>query len=150
MIYLGADHRGFALKEEIKKYLDQQGYEFRDLGNVEYNPDDDYPDFAFPVANQVVSSEGEHFGILICGSGVGECIAANKVNGVRAGLAISPEQVAKARSDDNMNILCIAANYTDREQVYEIVETFLTTDFSSEERYQRRLDKIREHEETVG
>lgn len=150
MIYLGADHRGFALKEEIKKYLDQQGYEFRDLGNVEYNQDDDYPDFAFPVANQVVDTEGEHFGILLCGSGVGICVTANKVKGIRAGLAMTPEQVRAARQDDNVNVLCIAADYVDRDAVYEIVDSFITTEFSGEERHLRRLDKIKEHEEMVG
>lgn len=150
VIYLGADHRGFALKEEVKKYLEQQGYEFRDLGNVTYEPDDDYPDFAFPVAHQVADNQEQgHFGIVICGSAVGACIAANKVVGARAGIGFSVEATAAGRADDDMNVLCLSADYTDREQVYDIVETFLTTDFSGEERHQRRLDKIKNHEDTI-
>jgi len=150
VIYLGADHRGFALKEEIKKYLEQQGYEFRDLGNVEYDPDDDYPDFAFPVANQVAEADGTHYGILLCGSGVGICVAANKVKGIRAGMAVTPEQIRAARQDDDINVLCIAADFIDRDSVYEVVETFVSSEFSEEERHARRLDKIKEHEEMVG
>jgi ribose 5-phosphate isomerase B len=150
VIYLGADHRGFSLKEELKKYLDQQGYEYRDLGNVEYNPDDDYPDFVFPVAHQVAEGGEGHRGIVMCGSGVGACVAANKVNGIRAGLAMKSDQVTKAREDDDINILCIPADYEASEEVYELVDLFLNTDFSNAERHVRRLEKIKNHEETVG
>lgn len=150
MIYIGADHRGFSLKEEIKKYLEQQGNEFRDLGNVEYDQEDDYPDFVFPVAHQVAESEGGHKGIVICGSGVGACIAANKVANIRAGEVVSVEQARAARNDDDINVLCVTADYIDRNQVYEIVETFLNTDFSGAERHERRLEKIKMHEQTIG
>ncbi|MCA9389985.1 RpiB/LacA/LacB family sugar-phosphate isomerase [candidate division WWE3 bacterium] len=150
VVYLGADHRGFSLKEELKKYLDQKGYEYRDLGNVEYDPDDDYPDFVFPVANQVADGESDHRGIVICGSGVGACVAANKIKGVRAGLVMSPEQAVKAREDDDVNILCLSADFEAREAVYEVVEAFLNTDFSNAARHIRRLEKIANREEVVG
>lgn len=149
MIYLGADHNGFALKEEVKMYLEQQGYEFRDLGNTEFNAEDDYPDFGFPVATQV-SEEEDHRGILLCGSGVGMAMVANKVSGVRAGLIGSEEQAIAARRDDNINVLCLAAQFIDREEVYPVVEAFLSTGFREEGKYQKRLDKITEHESLLG
>lgn len=150
VIYIGADHRGFALKEEIKKYLEEESIEFRDLGNVEYDPDDDYPDFAFAVAHQVAETDGDHLGIIICRNGIGVCIAANKVTGVRAGTPMTVDQVRGARMDDDMNVICIAADMTPRDILFELTDTFLTTDFSGEERHQRRLDKIAAHEETIA
>lgn len=150
VIYLGADHRGFSLKEEIKKYLEQQGHEFRDLGNVAFEMDDDYPDFVFPVAHQISEGDTGHKGIVVCGSGVGACIAANKVKDIRAGLITAAEQAVKAREDDDMNILCLPADFVNRDEVYEIVDAFLSTDFSNDERHIRRLEKIHNHEETIG
>lgn len=142
-IYLGADHGGFKLKEEIKKWLTEWHYDFEDLGAKELNPTDDYPDFAWPVAEKV-GSEPEAFGILVCRSGQGVCIVANKAKGVRAVVAWNEQSAYSARNDDDANILCLASDYTDVQNVKKIVETFLTTRFSGEERFTRRINKIKD------
>ena len=146
MIYLGADHRGFELKEKIKQWLSEWGYPFEDMGALEYNKEDDYPDFAKAVAEKVVAGDTEgNRGILICGSGVGVVMAANKVKGIRAGTAISAQQMKDSVSDENTNVLGISADYLS-EQAQEIVKTFLATKFSGEERHVRRINKIKELE----
>ena len=148
MIYLGADHRGFELKEKIKQWLSEWGYSFEDMGALEYNKDDDYPDFAKAVAEKVAGEAGDagdNRGILICGSGVGVVIAANKTKGIRAGTAISAQQMKDSVSDEDTNVLGISADYLSG-QAQEIVKTFLETKFSGEERHIRRINKIKELE----
>jgi len=144
MIYIAADHRGFRLKEEIKKWLETELYEFRDLGATEYDRDDDYPEFAFKLG-EIVSQENTR-GILICGSGAGASIAANKVVGIRAGLCTSAKQASAAKNDDNINILCLSSDWVSLEDNQKIVETFLKTLFSSEERHIRRINQIKDYE----
>lgn len=145
MIYIGTDHRGFELKEEIKKYLYELDYEYEDMGAFEYNKDDDYPDFALAVAEKVVEAEGNR-GIVICGSGIGVAIAANKIKGVRAGTSHNPDQVRSSVNDEDLNILAISADFTSEEIAKEIVQVFLETHFSGEDRHLRRLNKIKELE----
>lgn len=140
MIYLAADHRGFELKEKIKKWLDEWGEEFRDLGNDHYDPEDDYPDFATAVAKRV--EEKKAMGIVICGSGVGVSIVANRFPGIRCGLGFSVEQIRKAREDDDINCLALAVDFTDEEEVEKIIEAFLKTKFSGQEKKKRRIKKI--------
>lgn len=144
MIYIAADHRGFRLKEEIKKWLETELYEFRDLGPVDYNREDDYPKFAFELGETVIKENAR--GILICGSGAGASIAANKVLGIRAGLCTSVKQASAAKNDDNINILCLSADWVSLEDNQKIVETFLKTLFSSEERHIRRINQIKDYE----
>ncbi len=144
MIYLAADHRGFRLKEELKKMLDKELYEYRDLGALKYNKDDDYPVFAIKLAETVVKEKAR--GILVCGSGAGASIAANKVLGARAGLCTSPQQAAASRSDDDINILCLSADWISLETNQEILKHFLNTLFSGEERHIRRLLQIKDYE----
>ena len=144
MIYIAADHRGFRLKEEIKKWLEIELYEFRDLGATEYERDDDYPKFAIKLGETVTRENAR--GILICGSGVGASIAANKVSGIRAGLCTSVKQAASARSDDNINILCLSADWVSVKDNQKIIETFLKILFSSEERHIRRINQIKDYE----
>jgi ribose 5-phosphate isomerase B len=139
MIYLGADHRGFELKEKLKIFLADSGYDYKDLGASIYNREDDYPDFAKLVAEKI---KGEDKGILICGSGIGIDIAANRFKGVRAGLAIDAKQIAMARNDDDINILVLASDFLSDSEAKEIVKTFLNTKFSGEERHIRRVKKI--------
>ena len=145
MIYLGTDHRGFQLKEKIKQWLSEWGYQYEDMGALEYNKEDDYPDFAKAVAEKV-AAESDTRGILVCGSGVGVVIAANKIKGIRAGTAISAPQMKDSVSDENTNILGISADYLS-EQAQEIVKAFLETKFSGEERHIRRIEKIKILEE---
>lgn len=143
MIYLGADHRGYDLKAKIAKWLSGRGYEFEDLGAYEYDHDDDYVDYAIKVAEAVAHSGR---GIVICGSGVGVEVAANKVTGVRCGLGFAEDQVHAARKDDNINVLAIASDNTDEEHVMKLVEKFLETEFVESDRYLRRVEKISRYE----
>ncbi|MBI4085493.1 MAG: RpiB/LacA/LacB family sugar-phosphate isomerase [Candidatus Liptonbacteria bacterium] len=142
VIYLGADHRGFNLKKSIFDFLKNEGYEVVDMGDENYEENDDYVDFAEKVGAKISLEPENSRGILICGSGVGMDIAANKFKGVRCGLGISTDQIYEARYDDNVNVLSIAADFTEEESVRKIVQVFLQTQFRGGERYQRRLDKI--------
>ena len=142
-IYLGADHRGFALKEQIKEKLMNKGHEVVDVGAAALNKDDDYPEFAGAVAKKVSEDPGARRGIVICGSGIGADIAANKFKGVRSALALSPEHITIARHDDDVNVLSLAADFIDREKAFAIVKAFIVTPFAKDEaRYKRRLDEI--------
>jgi len=143
-IFLGADHRGYQLKEKIKKELRESDWSVTDLGNQKYDIDDDYTDIAIELAEKVVQNKA--LGILICGSGVGVCIAANKVIGARAATVLNKQQARKAREDDDANILCLSADWVDEKLNLKIVKEFLETVFSSDERYIRRILKIKEYE----
>ncbi|MBI2063096.1 MAG: RpiB/LacA/LacB family sugar-phosphate isomerase [Candidatus Yanofskybacteria bacterium] len=149
MVYLGADHRGYELKEKIKSCLSDWGYEFEDAGSFKYDKDDDYPDFSKSVGEKVTLrlAQGQDAkGILICGSGIGVAIAANKIKGVRAGTASSAEQVKASVKDEDLNVLAVSADYINEELTKEIVKTFLETKFSGEERHIRRVNKIKDLE----
>ena len=142
-IYLGADHGGFKLKEEVKKWLREWHKDFDDLGAHRFDSEDDYPDFAWPVA-QKVGSNPKSLGILICRSGQGECIVANKARGVRAAIAWSEKSAHSARNDDDANILCLPADYIGLELAKKIIHEFITTTFNhKEERYVRRVNKVK-------
>lgn len=145
MIYLGADHAGFELKEAIKRHLGEQKIDFEDLGAWQIDPDDDYPDYAATVAQKVVEHP-DNRGILICGSGQGICVAANKFRVIRAALAWNSESARLARNDDAANVLCLAGRLTDEKTAVEIVETFLKTAFDNVARRVRRINKIESYE----
>jgi ribose 5-phosphate isomerase B len=147
VIYLGADHRGFNLKESIKSWLKNQGYEVVDFGANVLNPEDDYTDFAIKVGEAIQKDYENGRGILICGSGAGVCITANKFKRVKAGLGFNPDQVFEMRNDDNINVLCLASDFIDEEQAKKIVKVFLITPFDHKENHLRRLQKIEELED---
>lgn len=140
-IFIGADHRGFALKEGLKTSLRQDGHAVVDCGNTHFNQDDDFVDFSIEVAKRILAEPGTR-GILLCGSGAGVCIAANRFRGVRCGIGLSPKQVDDMVRDDAVNILAIAANETDELGAELLVRAFLQTNPSSEERYVRRITKL--------
>lgn len=140
MIFLGADHGGYKFKEKLKEHLQSKGYEIEDLGTHSEDPID-YPVIAKKVALKVIE-DANNRGIVLCRSGTGVCIAANKIAGIRAAEAASPELAKAARNDDNVNVLCLAADYMTFPQIKKISETFLTTAFGAEERYKRRLKQI--------
>lgn len=143
MIYIGADHRGYNLKEKIKTWLKDWGYEFEDLGNTKFDPEDDYPDYALAVARVIANNiEQGAKGIIICGSGVGVDIVANKVKGIRCGLGFTEEQVKMARKNDDINCLALAADFIDGEKAKNLIKIFLETPFSGEEKHKRRIEKI--------
>jgi ribose 5-phosphate isomerase B len=142
LIYIGADHRGFKLKESLKVYLKESGYEVVDVGNNKYDENDDYPDFASAAARKVSLDPENSRGILICGSGVGMDVAANKYKNIRSALVTTPDQAAISRHDDNANVLSLAADFLTESEAKKILTVWLQTDFSEEERHRRRLEKI--------
>lgn len=142
IIYIGADHRGFKLKEALKKLLQKKGEKVIDMGADQYDENDDYPDFAAKVAEKVSENPGVNRGVVLCGSGEGVEIVANKFKGVRAALADSKEQAYASRNDDDANVLALAADYLKAKQAKEILEIWLTTPFSGAERHKRRIQKI--------
>ena len=146
MIYLGADHGGFDLKEKIKGYLSQKNIPYEDLGT--YNKMSvDYPDYAFAVGESVVNGDQEKDrGVMVCTTGLGACIAVNKIRGVRGAMGYSEEAIRKARQDVDVNVLCLGGGTNDHQQVLRIIDTFLETPFSEEERHARRVKKITEKE----
>lgn len=146
MIYLGSDHAGYELKKAVARHLEESGEEFQDLGNLELDPADDYPDFAFAVGKAVAAAPNG-VGILVCGSAQGVCMAANKVKGVRAVAATSELQAKRTREHNDANVLCLSGWDTSTDDVKAIVDTFLATPFSSEPRHARRLGKIAAYED---
>ncbi|HAU07515.1 MAG: hypothetical protein UW46_C0011G0014 [Candidatus Yanofskybacteria bacterium GW2011_GWF1_44_227] len=140
MIYIGADHRGFEFKEKIKTWLTENEFDYEDVGAFELNLDDSFVDFAELVAEKIVNFDDR--GIIICGSGVGVDVVANRHENVRSGLAIDVDQIRSAREDDDINILALAADHTPEVEILDIVSTFLNTDFSSEEKYHDRVSQL--------
>ena len=150
IIHLGADHGGFALKEFIRELLHQRGYEVADEGSVALDPADDFPVFAGKVAKAVsLDTEGAR-GILLCRSGAGVDIVANKFPGVRSVLALSPDQVFQSRRDDDVNVLSLAADHIDEEKAKQLVTVFLETPFEKADRRERRLRQITDIEEGIS
>ena len=139
-IYIGADHAGFRLKEYIKIYLSKTGYTPVDIGNEKYEPGDDYPDYAAKVARKVSETGGR--GIIICDSGVGVCIAANKIKNIRAVNPTNTTVARMSREHNNTNILCLGQNYIKPLLAKKIINIWLETEFSPEERHHRRVDKL--------
>ncbi|OGY90306.1 MAG: hypothetical protein A3B30_01960 [Candidatus Komeilibacteria bacterium RIFCSPLOWO2_01_FULL_52_15] len=139
MLYLGADHNGYWLKEEIKEYLAKHKIPFRDAGAAKHDKNDDYPLYALKVARRV--KEGD-LGILLCGSGNGMAIVANKLRGIRAALAPSVFSARKAREDDHANVLVLSAWETNVEKARRIVATWLSTRPSKAARHLRRIRAI--------
>ena len=144
VIYIGSDHRGFDHKKVLKEYLAGLGYTVVDMGNENYDEHDDYPDFAEKVAKKISTEGGK--GILICGSGAGVDIVANKFPGIRSSLVFNTEQAMDVRADDDANVLSLAADYVSTENAKKISSLWLSTEFSGEERFKRRLKKIEQLE----
>lgn len=140
-IYLGADHRGYFLKEKIAKWLYENKDDFFDVGAQSLDLSDDYTKYASEVASLVANEKGGK-GIVLCGSGVGVDAVVNKFDGIRASVGKSAKQIAAGRKDDNMNILVIAADYTDEYEAKDMVEAFLKTKFDEKARHIRRLKDI--------
>lgn len=149
MIYLGADHRGYRLKEEIKEWLGEWGCKYEDCGNTAYDGEDDYVDFAERVGREVgrgqrgeKGKKGENRGILVCGTGIGMDMVANRFPGVRSGLGFSVKQVKRGREEDSINCLALPADFIGDEEAKEMVKVFLETEFLGKEKYKRRIEKI--------
>lgn len=141
-IGIAADHGGFELKNNLVVSLRERGCDIEDFGASELNPDDDYPDFVVPLAEAVAKSAVDR-GIAVCGSGVGACIAANKVSGARAALITEIFSARQGVEDDNMNIICLGGRVITYQQAWEFANAFLGAKFKGGERFLRRLEKIR-------
>ena len=138
---IGADHGGFEMKQQLAKLVATEGHEIVDFGNKICDGDDDYPDFAIPLARAVARGDIER-GILVCGSGVGASVAANKIVGVRAALCHDHFSARQGVDDDNMNVLCFGGRTTGIAVAWDCTQNFLAARFSGAERHRRRLGKV--------
>lgn len=150
-IFIAADHRGFELKNKLMEYLQAKDIRIEDMGNYQYDPGDDYPDFAKKVAQAVLQNPQNFLGIVICGSGVGVSIAVNRYKGIRCGLGFEPDQVKHMRENDHVNVLSLAADYLmvdnngpGLEKAKKLVDIFISTPVKNQEKYQRRIKKLDE------
>lgn len=153
MIYLGSDHGGYLLKDKIKSWLDDWGYKYQDLGAHKLDPDDDYPQFAFAVAEKVSLEDNptqawkkRSKGILACRSAAGMVIAANKVKDVRAAAAFDIQSARHCREHNDANIIALSGDWLKETEAKKILEIWLETEFSKEARHSRRVQQIREKE----
>lgn len=144
-IGIAADHGGFELKEKLKVELEKQYLSISDFGAVAYDANDDYPDFAIPLAKAVGMGLVDR-GIVLCGSGVGACFTVNKVKGVRAALLTETYSAHQGVEHDDMNMICIGGRVIGEELAWEIVQAFLKAQYSGEARHERRLDKVKQLE----
>jgi ribose 5-phosphate isomerase B len=145
---IAADHGGFEMKRQLAKLMVAEGHEVIDFGNSVYNTDDDYPDFAIPLARAVASGEVKR-GVLVCGSGVGASVAANKVNGVRAALCEDHFSARQGVEDDDMNIVCFGGRTMGIALAWDCTKNFLDANFSGAERHRRRLAKVAQLENST-
>jgi ribose 5-phosphate isomerase B len=145
-LYLGADHGGFELKNKLVEFLKDQNYQLEDLGADSFQADDDYPDYAVKVARAVAKNPDESLGILLCRSGGGMVIAANKVKGIRAVDCFNQVSAEHAKKDNDANVITLGADWLDFDQAKKIVKTFIKTEFSQAPRHIRRIKKIVEIE----
>ena len=141
MLYIGADHAGYLTKEHIKKFLNKNKIPYIDIGTNKPKKSDDYPDYAKSVARQVSKSH-ENKGILICGTGTGMVMAANKVKGARAALAYDKYTAVKSRENNDANILALRGTGFPKKKAVELMKVWLKTEFNGKERHKRRIAKI--------
>ncbi|GAA5182738.1 ribose-5-phosphate isomerase [Rugosimonospora acidiphila] len=144
-VYLGSDHAGYELRKHLVDQLSGQGYEVVDVGPATYDPNDDYPAYCFETGERVVADPGS-LGVVIGGSGNGEQIAANKVEGVRAALAWNAETATLAREHNDANVVAIGARQHSLDEATGFVEIFLATAFSGDARHARRINQVGEYE----
>jgi ribose 5-phosphate isomerase B len=147
-IGIASDHAGFALKKQLKKALKNAGHAVVDFGPFSLVPKDDYPDFTVPLARDVARAKVER-GIAICGSGVGACIAANKVQGVRAALISDYFSAHQGVEDDNMNVICFGAQVISFALAWDLTQAFLAAHFVGNENHRRRLNKVEALERSI-
>ena len=140
-IGIAADHGGFEMKVQLVEELKTAGHEVSDFGAFDLVAEDDYPDFVIPLARAVVKGEVIR-GLAICGSGVGACVAANKVSGVRAALITDCFSAHQGVEDDDMNVMCLGGWVTGYALSWDLVKIFLSTQFKGDERFRRRLEKV--------
>ena len=144
-IYLGADHRGYQLKDELMNWLQARQISFTDFGAMDYDAEDDFNDYAKKVATAIINNpDPNDFGILLCGSGQGMCMQANRFKGIRAAICLTPAEAIETRSHNNSNVLCLPADDIAGNDVYDIINAFMDTQPLQDEKYQRRCRKLDE------
>ncbi|MGH7196587.1 MAG: RpiB/LacA/LacB family sugar-phosphate isomerase [Candidatus Saccharimonadales bacterium] len=144
-VFIASDHAGFHLKEKVMAYLSKNGYDVEDVGNKVLDPEDDYPQFAYAAVTKVLGSEDpDPRALLLCGSGQGMCIAANRVRGIRASLCWDETSAKETRNDNDSNVLCVPARALSEEEAFNVIETWLRTPFSKAARHTRRIHEIEE------
>jgi ribose 5-phosphate isomerase B len=148
-LYLGADHGGFTLKQTLIAWLRSEEHDAVDCGNTVLDPDDDFPDFAFSVADHVAADPAS-FGIVLCRSAGGVTVAANKVKGIRCVTAVNEKDVTRNRRDDDANVIALAGDYMSEETAKELVRIFINTAYEPLERHVRRIAKITAREQSVN
>jgi len=141
-IFIGTDHGGFDLKNRLIEYLQNKNIRVVDIGNYQYDPLDDYPDFAKKLAEAVLQKPEESLGIVICKSGVGVCVTTNRYKGIRCALGFDEGQVKHARENDHINVLALAAEFSDFDKATKLIEVFLLAQPKMEEKYIRRIKKL--------
>jgi ribose 5-phosphate isomerase B len=141
-IFIGADHRGFEAKNLLMEYLQEKNIRVEDMGDYEYIQKDDYVDFSQKVAEAVLQNPSSFLGIVICGSGVGVSIAANRYHGIRCALGFEEDQIRHARQRDHVNMLALAADYFDAEELKKFADVFIETSPTHEAVDERRIKKI--------
>lgn len=142
-IYIGADHNGFELKAYLESFLKRSGHEIVDAGDVKRDPDDDFPQFAGRAVSMLLGdNDADARAILICGSGQGMCMAANRFKGIRASLCWNLTEARSSRNDDDSNVLCLSARSLSQDQAQAIVTTWLSTPFAGAPRYKRRIAQM--------
>lgn len=142
-IFIGADHNGFELKEKLEEYLKSKGHEVIDKGDDELKSDDDFPVYAAKVASEIVVDDTSK-GILLCGSGQGVCMAANRYKGVRASLVWDQDEAQSSRNDDDSNVICLPARKLDFDAAKQLIDTWLETPFAGAARFVRRIKQLDE------
>ena len=140
-VAIAGDHAGFHLKNDVVELVRHLGHQVDDLGALSLDPDDDYTDFAYPVAEAVASGRADR-GVVVCGSGVGTCVTANKVPGIRAATCHDTYSARQGVEHDDMNVLCLGARVVGKDLAQELVKAFLNASFTGEKRHQRRLQKL--------
>ena len=144
-IYLGADHRGYNLKDELMNWLQARQISFTDFGAMDYDAEDDFNDYAKKVAMAIINNpDPNDFGIHLCGSGQGMCMQANRFKGIRAAICLTPAEAIETRSHNNSNVLCLPADDIASNDVYDIINAFMDTQPLQDEKYQRRCRKLDE------
>ncbi|HTE58028.1 MAG TPA: RpiB/LacA/LacB family sugar-phosphate isomerase [Verrucomicrobiae bacterium] len=144
-VYIGTDHNGFYLRNMLVEYLKKAGYDVQDESLTQLNPEDDFPVFAQKVVKDVLTSDDpEPRGILLCGSGQGMCMTANRFKHIRAAMIYDRESARASRNDDDANIICLPAKTLEKDDAKVIVETFLNTSFAGADRYKRRIREMDE------
>jgi len=140
-VYVGADHRGYELKEHLKGWLEEEGYDVEDCGAYGFDPEDDYPSYAEDVA-RLVGADADSRGILLCGSGHGVDIVANRFSAVRSIVGFNADVIVQGREHENANVLSIPADWVTKKLAVEMVGDFLRTPFSEQARHKRRIEEL--------